>query len=145
MEIARYRRKLSGPILDRLDMQIFVPEVEVAELAGKSKVIEENSQTIRERVTLARTRQVKRWQKLNLTTNYQLSSAQIRQEIKMDEKAQKILLRAVEKWQLSARSYFKLIKVARTIADLAPQEIEVLGETEVAEALQYRQVMSERV
>ncbi len=139
--IAHYQQKLSGPILDRLDMKIFVAEVDWEQLTKKSPPPEDNSALIRLRVLKARERQIQRYRKwqLPITTNHQLSSAQIRQLVKLDLSAQSLLRQAVEKWQLSARSYFKLIKVALTIADLQEKEELVLSAEQIAESLQYRQ------
>jgi len=140
-DIARYKRKLSGPILDRLDMQIFVPEVEISDLISPHAQAE-SSALVRARVIRARARQASRWQSLGLLTNHQLTSHQIRQHIALTTSAQAILEQAVTRWQLSARSYFKLIKVARTIADLDDAEITTLTDRHVGEALTYRQSIS---
>ena len=94
------------------------------------------------RVIRARARQASRWQSLGLLTNQQLTSHQIRQHIALTTSAQAILEQAVTRWQLSARSYFKLIKVARTIADLDDAEITTLTDRHVGEALTYRQSIS---
>jgi len=137
-EIARYKRKLSGPILDRLDMQIFVPEVEINDLISPHPQAESSS-IVRARVIRARQRQQERWQSLGLLTNHQLSSHQIREHIPLTPGARQILEQASNRWQLSARSYFKLIKVARTIADLEPESVATLTDRHVGEALTYRQ------
>jgi magnesium chelatase family protein len=138
-DIARYRRKLSGPILDRLDLQIFVPEVEVTQLAQfQTGVVAETSAQVRARVIRARARQSARLAALGLRTNQELNSAQIRQVLKLEPAARQLLERAASKWQLSARSYFKIIKVARTIADLAVADEPVIGVAALTEALQYR-------
>ena len=138
-DIARYQHKLSGPILDRLDLQIFVPEVEVDQLAAsQNTAVVETSAQVRARVVRARARQRQRLAALGLCTNQELSSAQIRRVIKLEPAAKQLLEQAVTKWQLSARSYFKLIKVARTIADLAVADWSVITAAHMAEALQYR-------
>lgn len=142
-EIIRYRHKLSGPILDRLDMQIFVPEVDLSQLASKqNQLTEETSAQVRARVVLARQIQKQRWQKLGFTLNAQLSSAQIRDFINLEAAATQLLQQAAQKWQLSARSYFKLIKVAQTIADLENQTVDqnpTIKATHLAQSIQYRQ------
>ncbi len=142
-EILRYRHKLSGPILDRLDMQIFVPEVDLPQLTKqKSSLPEETSTQVRARVIRARQIQTERWQKLGLTLNAQLSSAQVRTYIKLDPEAITLLQQAAQKWQLSARGYFKLIKVAQTIADLetaATTKDSTLSVKHLAQSIQYRQ------
>ena len=139
-DLARYRRKLSGPIIDRLDMQIFVAEVDLPTLVDKNLPRAETSAVIRQRVVRARARAAARWANLGLpiTTNSQLSSAQIRQHICLTPAALQLLQTAAAKWQLSARAYFKLIKVAQTIADLAPEPVATLDVPQVAESLTYR-------
>ena len=124
--IRRYQQKLSGPILDRLDLQIFVPEVEVKTLTTPNLPLAENSATIRKRVMAARAKQEKRYRHLALLTNASLSSSQIRSHLKIDKQALKLLQMATDKFSLSARSYFKLIKVAQTIADLSPGEDSII-------------------
>ncbi len=141
-EIVRYRHKLSGPILDRLDMQIFVSEVDLPQLANKhSQAFEETSAQVRARVTRARQIQKVRWQKLGLTLNAQLSSAQIRSHIVLEPAVTQLLQQAAQKWQLSARGYFKLIKVAQTIADLETESSpnSIIQVKHLAQSIQYRQ------
>ena len=144
VEIERYRRKLSGPVLDRLDMQIFVPEVEVRDLtAARPPEAAETSADVRSRVCRARARQAERYRPLGLATTSELSSHQVREVVAMTSQARDLLARAVERFQLSARSYFKIIKVARTIADLAEEAVDEVTAEHIAEALGYRQNVSE--
>jgi magnesium chelatase family protein len=139
MEIERYRRKLSGPILDRLEMQIFVSEVAAVQLEQAETQVGESSEKIRTRVQRARKRQAHRWREWGVLTNRQLTSVQVRRGIKLTPAAKTVLTQAVDKWHLSARSYFKLIKVARTIADLQEEETMLVEEKHLTEALAYRQ------
>lgn len=136
--IRRYQQKLSGPILDRLDLQIFVPEVEVDALTTSNLPLAENSATVRKRVIEARAKQERRYRRLRLLTNASLNSSQIRQYLKIDNQASQLLKMAVEKFSLSARSYFKVIKVAQTIVDLSPGDDGTITKEHLAEALQYR-------
>lgn len=134
--VERYRQRMSGPIMDRIDLAITVPEVEVDKLSGKFEA--EKSESIRKRVNAARNMQIKRFAKfkLPLVCNADMNTKQIKQICKIDDDCQKLLSAAVSKMGLSARAYFRTIKVARTIADLENKgEIEV---SHIAEALQYR-------
>ena len=142
--IRHYRQKLSGPILDRLDLQIFVPEVEVAQLTA-SHLPAESSLQIRKRVVRARLRQAKRYQELGVLTNAALTSAQIRTHLYLSGAAKNLLAKAAAKFCLSARSYFKIIKVAQTIADLQETPSTLIQTTHLAEALSYRRESFGRV
>ncbi|MDR0463206.1 MAG: YifB family Mg chelatase-like AAA ATPase [Pseudomonadales bacterium] len=138
----KYLKKLSGPILDRIDMQIFVGEVDGDALMKKDdKNKSQNnsdSSVILDRVCQAREVQSWRLKKHGLVTNCQLTSPLVREICGLNLDSQKLLTSAVEKWQLSARSYFKIIKVARTIADLQASPDERIQKKHLAEALQYR-------
>ncbi len=136
LQLERYEKKLSGPILDRIDLHVRVQEVEVKDLAQQDDTQRENSKSIQERVNSARQIQLKRYQELTYLTNSELSSQIVKTHCVMTEDAKNTLQQAVEKLHLSARSYFKMVKVAQTIADLANHDrIEL---EHVAEALQYR-------
>lgn len=137
-QIMNYQKKLSGPILDRIDIHINVPAVEVEKLAERSKVTGvETSAIIRDRVLLARKIQMKRFEKLRgIHCNADMKNKHLRELIKLDDDANRLLKQAVVKYSLSARTYFRLIKVAQTIADLSGKEN--VGVEQVAEALQYR-------
>lgn len=132
--ILRYRKRLSGPLLDRIDLHIDVPPVkeESLDLWIKS----ETSREIRKRVTKARKRQLIRFKNSAIKTNGEMSSAQVKKYCRLSQEAVELLKQAISRLSLSARSYFKVIKVAQTIADLHNQEkIEVAF---IAEAIQYR-------
>lgn len=132
--IRKYRSRISGPILDRIDLHVHVPAVELEKLdiAGS-----DNSFDIRNKVISARKIQETRFAKDNIYTNSQMGNKHVKKYCSLEPEAQRILKLAVEKFDLSARSYFRLIKVARTIADLESNPNIKLGH--MAEALQYRQ------
>jgi len=133
-QILKYQKKISGPIIDRIDLHIIVPEVPVQKLANAKKA--EASHLIRHRVQNARNIQLKRFTGTNLTANGQLNTRQIKQFCPLENQAQQLLLRAASTMNLSARSYNKVIKISRTIADLDNSRI--IKTLHLAEALQYR-------
>ena len=142
-EIKNYRKRISGPLLDRIDLQIGVPSVDAEDLSqdkAASKFLE-NSETVRSRVEKARLLQAERFRGENIHANSEMKNSHIKKHCRLSPEVEKILSKGASSFQLSARSYFKMIKVARTIADLegAP-EIEV---SHIAEALQYRSRFSE--
>ena len=134
-EVFRYLNRISGPMLDRIDMHIEVVPVEFGELARRGE--EESSETIRTRVIAARDIQQKRFTSLpGLHTNAMMGSRQIREFCPLTPEAEHLLEAAMKRLDLSARAYDRIIKVARTIADLeASQNI---APTHIAEAIQYR-------
>jgi magnesium chelatase family protein len=130
VQVLRYRSKISGPLLDRIDIQIEVPAVPPENLArGPSG---EASDTIRERVALARVKMIARQEK----ENARLTTREIDNYCVPDEKGASLLKQAISKLGLSARGYHRILKVARTIADLAG--VERISDAQVAEAIQYR-------
>ncbi len=135
--IRKYRSRISGPILDRIDLHVNVPAVEVDKLDGVSTT---SSHDIRMQVINARRLQQERFKTDKIYTNAQMHNKQIKKYCGLGPDALRILKLAVEKYDLSARTYFRLIKVARTIADLS-QSINILP-MHVAEALQYRVQMN---
>jgi magnesium chelatase family protein len=132
-EIQRYQKKVSGPIIDRIDLYIDVDEVKHESLLRGVK--EQPSDDIRERVTRARARQAKRFGKAT-KTNASLSNREIKKHINLSEAAETLLNQAAERLGISARSYMRTIKVAQTIADL--DGIDQINEAHISEALQYR-------
>lgn len=134
-QIARYRGKLSGPLLDRIDLIIEVPALPEAELANKT--MGETSARVRERVVAARERQLARQGK----TNAQLTVSEIERHARVDAAGAQLLKQAMARLSLSARAYHRVLKVARTIADLAGTE--VIQAPHLAEAIQYRRALSE--
>lgn len=132
--VSRYLAKVSGPLLDRLDIHVEVPPVEFSELSSDRQ--EESSAAIKERVNNARKIQRNRFKDTGIKCNAGLTSALLRSSCPMDEKAERLLASAFDKMGLSARAYNRILKVSRTIADLDGQE--VIKSYHVAEAVQYR-------
>ena len=134
-EMQRYLSKISGPLLDRIDIHIEVTPVPFSKLSDEDKG--EPSVAIRERVTKAREIQSNRFKKIeNIHYNAQMNVKQIRTFCKLSEESKNLLKNAMEKLNLSARAYDRILKVARTIADLA-NSTEILPD-HIAEAIQYR-------
>lgn len=133
--VQKYLSKVSGPLLDRIDIHVEVTPVNFDQLADTRKA--ENSGSIRERVMLAREIQSKRFEeKENIYSNAQMSSTQVREVCQINAISQNLLKAAMNKLQLSARAYDRILKVARTISDLAGSD-EIKPE-HLAEAIQYR-------
>ena len=116
-QISRYLAKLSGPLLDRIDIQVDVPRLTPTELLNATEK-EEDSKTIRARVVKARQIQVERYKDEDILTNAELNSNLIKKYCKIDAKSQELLKVAIVKYQLSGRRYDRILKLARTIADL---------------------------
>ena len=133
-QIERYRNRISGPLLDRIDLHIEMTEVPYAELA--SKEAGEPSSVIRERVEHVRLIQRERFKEEGILYNSQMSSKQIKKYCKLDSDAERLMELSFSRLNLSARAYTRLIKVARTIADMAGRA-DISAEC-IAEALQYR-------
>ena len=133
--IDRYRRKISGPLLDRFDMIIEVPPVDPAGLLSKPDG--ESSADIRARVVAARERQQRRYAACGATCNARLTGKQLRQFCPLTLQQQNMLLQAVEQFGLSARAFDRILRVARTIADLAGREYP--SDNDLFEAIQFRQ------
>lgn len=134
--IERYLGKISGPLLDRIDIHIEVTPVNYSELENYDDIKIESSKEIRERVNKARDIQVNRYKKDNVFSNSQLNARNINKYCKLDTKGKKLIKEAFEKLGLSARAYNKVLKVARTIADLDGKEN--IESYHLAEAIQYR-------
>ena len=133
-EIQRYRHRVSGPLLDRIDLHIEVPAVSYEELSTKAPG--EPSAAIRERVIAARKIQQERYKEEGITKNADLSSPQVKKYCILSPEAEDLLKQCFDRLDLSARGYYRILKVARTIADLAGAErIEL---PHVTEALRYR-------
>ena len=135
VQIQRYRARLSGPLLDRIDLIIEVPRLTTDELMS-TNTDSEPSAKIRERVIKARKLQAKRYQNDGILTNSELSAKMIKKYCVLDEKSEQILKLAAQKYQLSGRKYNRVLKIARTIADLA--ESKDIKVEHITQALQYR-------
>jgi magnesium chelatase family protein len=134
LQIQRYRSRVSGPLLDRIDIQVEVPGLRYQELATKDAG--ESSETIRRRVNAARALQLRRFEKTKLHSNAQMGTREIKRYCTVQEDAEKLLETAINKLGLSARAYSRVLKVGRTIADLAGAEN--IEASHIAEAIQYR-------
>jgi magnesium chelatase family protein len=132
--ITRYQKRISGPLLDRIDIHVEVPRVDYEKLADKRKV--EDSATIRQRVQAARERQLLRFTGTKLTCNAEMGPAEVRDFCQVDPSAEKLLKAAMQQLHLSARAFHRVLKLARSIADLA--ESETIAANHIAEAIQYR-------
>ena len=133
-QIFRYRSKLSGPLLDRIDIQVEVPGIELEQLEQKEKG--ESSKEIRSRVEKARLKQRERFKRIKIQTNSQLSSRHFEKHCSLTDDARQLLRRSFQSFNLSMRAHDRIIKVARTIADLDGKE--VIDSAHIAEAVQYR-------
>ena len=132
--IQKYMGKISGPLLDRIDIQVEVTPVKYEKLQGNEKI--ETSVKIKERVDKARKIQQNRYKELEIHSNSQLTSTLIEKYCKLGEKEKQILKKAFDTLGLSARAHDRILKVARTIADLDEKEnIEI---SHITEAIQYR-------
>ena len=132
--ITTYQKRISGPLLDRIDMLIHVPRVEYQKLS--SARLGESSVDIRQRVVKARERQAKRFAGTELFSNADMTPAEVRQYCVLDAASQALMQVAMRQMQLTARGYHRVLKLARTIADLA--DCEAITQVHLAEALQYR-------
>jgi magnesium chelatase family protein len=130
--VVRYHKRLSGPILDRIDLHVSVPRVELDELASC-----ESSALVRGRVVRARQRQWARFAETPVTCNAEMGLVELRTYCQLDAASASLLRAGLQRLGLSARAYHRVLKVARTIADLA--ECEALEAAHLAEALQYQQ------
>ncbi len=136
-ELERYKRKLSGPILDRIDLQISVPRLTSEELLSLSNIKPESSEVIRKRVIAARELQQKRWGEFGFTCNAEIPERLVQKFLVIDNEVKAYLTVMAERIHLSGRGLSRVLKVSRTIADLAgAKNIEKIH---VAEALHYRQ------
>jgi magnesium chelatase family protein len=133
-QIQRYRSKISGPLMDRIDIHIEVPAVKYRDLA--SREAGESSREIKKRIDAARKTQLNRLKGLKIYCNAQMTNRHIKKFCQIDEASQKLLELAIDKFGLSARAYTRILKVARTIADLEGQEN--IQPAHLSEAIQYR-------
>ncbi len=134
MQTARYRSRVSGPLLDRIDIQVEVPAVAYEALASRAPG--EPSEAVRQRVNQARRVQVERFDETGIHANARMSARDLRRYCRVDPAGEQLLENAINRLGLSARAYVRILKVGRTIADLAGAE--AIQSAHIAEAIQYR-------
>ena len=132
-QVARYRSRVSGPLWDRIDLQLDVPRVPLSELNAPGSA-GEPSASVRARVQMARGRALARAGKPNVA----LANAEVERDCVLGERERRLLERAVDRLGLSARAYHRILRVARSIADLA--DVPLIDGAHVAEAIQFRRV-----
>jgi len=132
--VTRYQKRISGPLLDRIDIHVEVPRVDYDKLTDDRRG--EPSQTVRERVERAREAQRQRFAATPLTCNAEMGPAEVRQVCRLDEAGKALVRAAMQQLQMSARAFHRILKLARTIADLARSER--IETAHLAEAIQYR-------
>jgi magnesium chelatase family protein len=133
-QIQKYRNKISGPILDRMDLQVEVPAISYGDLVKEEPA--ENSESIRARIIACRALQASRQLESKFKVNALMRPREMKQYARPDVEGRKLMEMAMKELNLSARAYFKILKIARTIADLA--ESETVRSEHIAEAIQYR-------
>jgi magnesium chelatase family protein len=133
-QIQRYRSKISGPLMDRIDIHIEVPAVKYRDLASCDSG--DSSRDIKKRIDSARRIQLERFKGMKIYCNAQMTNRHIKKYCQIDDASQKLLEMAIDKFGLSARAYTRILKVARTIADLEGQEN--IQPAHLSEAIQYR-------
>ena len=135
-QIQNYLKRLSGPLLDRIDLKIDVDRVDFLDLSNKN--LEESSEEIKRRVEKARFIQTKRFMGTSIHTNAKMNSKMVGEYCKLSSASEELIKLAFEKYKMSARGYTRILKVARTIADLDGEEN--INESHIAEALAYRNI-----
>ncbi|WP_300674154.1 YifB family Mg chelatase-like AAA ATPase [Desulfoluna sp.] len=140
VQVERYQGRVSGPLLDRIDLHVEVPAVSFDDLSGRKKTREEPSSAVRARVVAAVVRQTSRFQGLPIRFNGQMGSREVRAFCGINAASQTLLETAVQRLGLSARAWMRCLKMARTIADL--EGVETIETPHVAEAIQYREIFS---
>ena len=132
----KYIEKISGPFLDRIDLKAYAMEIEYEKISKQYKNNGETSKSVKQRVTRAREIQNDRYKNEKINTNSELTSELIQRYCEIDNYSNSLLRQAYDKFNLSIRGYNKILKVARTIADL--EETEKINVKHIAEAIQYR-------
>jgi magnesium chelatase family protein len=133
-QILRYRSKISGPLMDRIDIHVEVPAVKYRDLTGETSG--EDSETIKARVNKAREVQRERFSGKKIYSNAQMTSRHLKKYCQIGENSKTLLEQAIDKLGLSARAYTRILKIARTIADL--EKVEDIATHHISEAIQYR-------
>jgi magnesium chelatase family protein len=132
--VARYQKRISGPFLDRVDIFVEVPRVDYEKLTNDR--LGEESEKVQARVTTTRTRQQERFRGTRLTCNAEMTPNEVREYCQVEDSAQSLLKAAMQQLNLSARAFHRILKLARTIADMEKSDIISAGH--LAEAIQYR-------
>ncbi|MBI2847792.1 MAG: YifB family Mg chelatase-like AAA ATPase [Chloroflexi bacterium] len=132
--VSRYQRRISGPFIDRVDIFVEVPHVDYEKLADDK--LGEKSEQVQLRIKAARSRQTERFKDTKLTCNAEMTPAEVRDFCKVEESAQSLLKMAMKQLYLSARAFHRILKLARTIADL--ENADIIKSHHLAEAIQYR-------
>ncbi len=132
--VSRYQRRISGPFLDRVDIFVEVPHIDYEKLADNR--LGEPSEKVQARVVAANSIQRERFRGTKLTSNTEMTPAEVREFCQVEESAQGLLKAAMKQLYLSARAFHRILKLARTIADL--ESAEIIQAHHLAEAIQYR-------
>ncbi len=132
--VSRYQRRISGPFIDRIDIFTEVPHIDYEKLADNR--LGEHSERVQARVAAARLLQLKRFQGTKLVCNAEMTPTEVREFCQAEEAAQSLLKVAMKQLYLSARAFHRILKIARTIADL--ENADIIKAHHVAEAIQYR-------
>lgn len=132
--VSRYQRRISGPLMDRIDISVEVPRIEYEKLSDDR--LGESSKSVRERVEKARSLQRERFDGGGLACNADMTPVEVREFCNVESDAQSLLQAAMKQYHLSARAFHRILKLARTIADIAASK--VIAASHIAEALQYR-------
>ena len=135
-QVTKYRSKISGPLMDRIDIQVEVPALKIEEITTDTNIVEETSAVIRQRVVTARNIQLKRFNGKKIYCNAQMGPKEIKKYCVLDDKSKNLLKTAIEKLGFSARAYDRILKVARTIADL--DNSQTILTKHISEAIKYR-------
>jgi magnesium chelatase family protein len=135
-EISRYQKKISGPLLDRIDIFIEVPRVDYEKLTDET--IGESSEKVRARIEVAKQIQLRRFEGTKLACNAEMTPVEVKEFCRLEQTAQNLLRTAMKQLHLTARAFHRILKLARTISDLDGGS-EIINTNHLAEALQYRQ------
>lgn len=135
-QINKYRARVSGPLLDRIDIHIEVPGLSVEEITGEKQNDGESSAIIRKRVIATHQRQLERYHQQEINFNSQLTGKNLKKYCRLDNDGLSLIKNAIDRLGLSARAYDRILRLSRTIADMEGSE--AIKSQHVAEAIQYR-------